>query len=66
MFVTFWVLEDIFAFDVEKTEGNGPGEKRNQGILLKLVREDWSIAFALGSNSHSLLCIADGDVKARS
>ena len=64
MLVAFWVLEDVFAFDMEKTESNGPGKKRHQGILLELVREDGSIAFALGSNSHSLLGIADGDVKA--
>lgn len=64
MLVAFWVLEDVFAFDVEKTESNGSGEKRHQGILLKLVGEDGSIAFALGSNGHSLLGIADGDVKA--
>lgn len=64
MFVTFWVLEDVFAFDVEKTESDGSGEEGYQSVLLELVREDGSIAFALRSNSHSLLCIADGDVKA--
>ena len=64
MFVTLWVLEDVFAFDVEKAESNGSREKWYQSILLKLIREDWSIAFALGSNSHSLLGIADGDIKA--
>ena len=40
VFVSFLVLIDIFAFDVEEGKRHGPCKKWNQCVLLELVLED--------------------------
>ena len=46
--VSFWILVNVLAHHVEKTEGNGPDEQWHEGILLQLVSEDGYIALAKG------------------
>lgn len=64
MFVAFWVLEDVLAFYVEKSEGNGSGKKGDESILLELIREDRCVALAFWTDCQSFLGIGDSDVKA--
>ena len=47
----FGVGEDLFDLVVEKVESQRPGEQRDYGILLELIVEDRSIAFARFTDS---------------
>lgn len=62
--MTFWVLEDVLALDMEEAKGNRSRQQRDQGILLKLIGEDGSITFTFWTDGHSRFGISDGDIEA--
>jgi hypothetical protein len=49
---------------MEQAKRDGSCQEWDQGILLELVRKDWSITLSLGTDCEPLLSIGNGDVEA--
>lgn len=62
MLTALGVLKDILGFVVAYVDNNCAGKVRQDSILLQLVAHDWGIGFTSGTNSKSLLTIANSVV----
>jgi len=64
--MSFRILINVFAHHMEESKWNTSGQQWHDGILLKLIIENWSITCTFWTNCKSLLSISDCDVKTTS